>query len=67
MGLSTRLVDNIMTSTDYLTSLYQDNKQIYLVKYERQVPFLEKLANAISVPTGILNHNNSSSIVPMAK
>ena len=61
------LVDNIMTSTDYLTSLYQDNKQVYFVKYERQVPFLKKPANAISVLTGILNQSNSSSIVPMAK
>ena len=61
------LVDNIMTSADYLTSLYQDNKQIYFVKYERHVPFLEKLMNSISLPSGIFRKNNLSSLVPMAK
>lgn len=61
------LVDNIMTSADYLTSLYQDNKQVYFVKYERHVPFLEKLMNSISLPSGIFSQNNLSSLVPMAK
>jgi len=61
------LVDNIMTSTDYLTSLYQDNKQVYFIKYERQVPFLEKLMNSIGSPTNILSQNNLSSVVPMVK
>ena len=61
-----RLVDNIMTSTDYLTRLYQNNKQVYFIKYERQVPFLEKLIQSISLPSSMFNRNNSSSIVPMS-
>ena len=43
------LVDATMTSTDYLTSLYQENKNVYLIKYKRKVPFAEKLINSIGV------------------
>ena len=49
-----RLVNNSTISTNYLFSLYQDNRQVYFIKYERQVLFLEKTMNLISM----FNQNN---------
>lgn len=61
------LVDATMTSTDYLTSLYQENKNVYLIKYERKVPFAEKLINSIGVVKNMINQDNISSTIPMLK
>ena len=62
-----KLVDEIMTSADYLASLYQDNKQVYFVKYERKISFLEKLENSIGLSKGIFQEENLSSLIPIIK
>ena len=61
------LVDATMTSTNYLTSLYQENKNVFLIKYERKVPFAEKLINSIGVAKNMINQDNISSTIPMLK
>ncbi|MSO14377.1 protease SohB [Rickettsiales endosymbiont of Trichoplax sp. H2] len=61
------LVYATMTSTNYLTSLYQENKNVYLIKYERKVPFAEKLINSIGVVKNMINQDNISSTIPMLK
>ncbi|EDV18457.1 uncharacterized protein TRIADDRAFT_63023 [Trichoplax adhaerens] len=63
-----KLVDEIMTSADYLTSLYQDNKQVYFVKYERKISFLEKLENSIGLSKEtVIDVESSRSFLGLSK
>ena len=61
------LVDEIMTSDNYLTSLYKNNTPVFLIKYERTIPFMEKVMNSLGISSNILNLNSNSHMLPLAK
>jgi serine protease SohB len=61
------LVDEIMTSDNYLTSLYKKNTPVFLIKYERKIPFMEKVMNSLGISSNILNLNSNSHMMPLAK
>lgn len=49
------LVDNIMTSDDYLTSLYMKNEQVFMVQYKKQGSFFDTLIHNIQTSNNILS------------
>ena len=49
------LIDKIMTSEDYLSSLYADNKKVFLVQYEKENSLIGKMLNTFNVAYKLLN------------
>lgn len=48
------LIDKIMTSEDYLSSLYAHNKQVFLVHYEKETSVVRKILNTFSLLYDVL-------------
>ena len=54
------LIDKIMTSEDYLTSLYADNKKVFLVQYEKESSLVSKVLNTFNVLYKLFNQTHIS-------